>query len=100
MTTASRREIVAGKFLTVVTVSIVTVLLSLAIVANVLPTSPSPVLFLIPGFNAVLLFREVLVGEVRPFLENSRRRGYNSFIAGKPDSEREENHGFECVQDH
>lgn len=134
MTPASRGEIVTGKFLAVATVSIVTVLLSVAamfitapmisgsieeidvtldlnvalvmlpaaillaamfsalllavsifargykeaqnyvtplyllavlpvIVANALPASDNPLLFLVPGFNAVLLFREVLVGD-------------------------------------
>ncbi len=33
------------------------------IVANALPSSSNPLLFAIPGFNAVLLFREVLLGD-------------------------------------
>jgi sodium transport system permease protein len=134
MTPASRSEIVTGKFLTVATVSVVTIVLSMAaifftaplisgsmgevdltldaqaalvmvpvavllasmfaalllavsifarsykeaqnyvtplyllavlpvIVANALPSGSNPLLYAIPGFNAVLLFREVLLGE-------------------------------------
>jgi sodium transport system permease protein len=33
------------------------------IVANALPSGNHPLLFIIPGFNAVILFRELLVGE-------------------------------------
>lgn len=33
------------------------------IVANAMPSGQSPLLFIIPGFNAVILFRELLIGE-------------------------------------
>lgn len=33
------------------------------VIANALPSGNNPLVFIIPGFNAVLLFREVLVGE-------------------------------------